>query len=321
MILSSSIIIMPPTPRISDLNAHFTVTVASGQKKTPTVTCKHCGYTKSRNASRQTDHLLYDCQQYKNFMEGKTSKVSGSTRSIRPFALPLAADKIDRLDQLAANAVFAGGRPLSLFECPYMKKLLHELNPKWKPPTAYQLKEKLLPEAYDQLKDQVMDEILEPSSTWNVIFDASDDVASRRTLNISLATPNGVAVYLGNIDTSDEQHTAENTAEQVASYLEPTLSKKKERVNSFVSDTCAAARASIRVLTAKPEFSHAFQVGCDAHGLNLLFKDITKISPLSGLFTHATKVLDYFRNSGLQYSRLRREQKQIYNQEHSVLGA
>ena len=211
-----------------------------------------------------------------------------------------------------------GGLPLSLFDQPAIRAFIRLIRPpgsEWLPPSRTHIRDRWITEIYLKMRQQVIDEIIRPndSNPINIIFDASDDAASRRHFNISIATPGVPAVFWRMLDTGGVRHTAEETASLVHTEISTLIQTADERVNwnkvnAFVSDTCNTAVATARSLTSKPELRHAFTVFCDSHGLQLLVKDLfSSEGSIRETLLECMSLTSYFKSSTLQLARLRNE--------------
>jgi hypothetical protein len=71
----------------------------------------------------------------------------------------------------------------------------------------------------------------------------------------------------------------------------------------------------------RPQLSHVFTIGCDAHGLQLLVKDLLALPSIDSVFKKAQSIVTHFNHSPLQLSILREIQMEEYGQEKSLLAA
>ena len=61
----------------------------------------------------------------------------------------------EKLNILAARAVYSSDSALMIFENKYWKEFFNALRPAWKPPTAYQLGTPLLQAEYENIEKKV----------------------------------------------------------------------------------------------------------------------------------------------------------------------
>ncbi|KAH7471723.1 hypothetical protein FOMA001_g13235 [Fusarium oxysporum f. sp. matthiolae] len=96
--------------------------------KNSRVKCKHCGHETAKGTTRQKKHLHRHCPNYRGQQQSEQSQLT------QHFPV---VDKTFKqmLDELAARAIFADGRPFNLFESKRMQILLRKLNTAWQPPS------------------------------------------------------------------------------------------------------------------------------------------------------------------------------------------
>ena len=321
-----------------DLKAYFNIRVVDG-RGIPKAKCLACPYDKALNPSRLRDHVnicpglrsqrglqgLQSQQGLQGLQSQQGQRMASPSqpgitrqRSIRSYTQSTTTSEKQRLNELAAKWIFHTGQPLLIFEDESFLRFLHALNPSYKPPSRKVITEDILPSLYSRLHDHLQDDVIDKAEYLNITHDASDDTALRRQLNISIVLPSGRSIFWRNIDTGSERHTAENLGVHIIREARAISRGNCSRINSFVSDTCSTARATTRVVLQDEGLKHCFQVDCDSHGLQLLFKDVLKIPGLKGPFLDIIKSITYFKNSALQYSRLRDKQVSLYGQRKAL---
>ncbi|EGU76692.1 hypothetical protein FOXB_12797, partial [Fusarium oxysporum f. sp. conglutinans Fo5176] len=308
---------MPRTPgRPADHQVHREfITLASDASsgfKNSRVKCKHCGHEITKGTTRQKKHLLRHCPNYKRQQQSQQPQLT--------HHFPV-VDKTFKqmLDELAAIAIFADGRPFNLFESKRMRILLSKLNTAWQPPSRRRV-QRLLAPTYSQYHNQVQ-AILDQAEHINVIFDASDNITSHRIINISIQVANGTAFYWKTFDTGQIQHTAEHYIDLLYPELEIICKGNFLRINSFCTDTDSVMRKAHVHLAARKEFQHCFFSLCDSHGLQLLIKDILELPFFEEAFKNATLIVTFFKKSKLQLARLREAQKAAWGHHKAFLSA
>ncbi|KNB15464.1 hypothetical protein FOXG_21339 [Fusarium oxysporum f. sp. lycopersici 4287] len=274
---------------------------ASSGFKNSRVKCKHCGHETAKGTTRQKKHLLRHCPNYRGQQQSEQSQLT------QHFPV---VDKTFKqmLDELAARAIFADGRPFNLFESKRMRILLNKLNTAWQPPSRRRV-QRLLAPTYSEYRNQVQD-ILDQTERINVIFDGSDNITSHRIINISIQVANGLAFYWKTFDTGQIQHTAEHYIDLLYPELE-----------IICKDTDSVMRKAHVHLAARKEFQHCFFSLCDSHGLQLLIKDILEQPFFEEAFKSATLIVTFFKKSKLQLARLREAQKAAWGHHKAFLSA
>ena len=134
-------------------------------------------------------------------------------------------------------------------------------------------------------------------------IDGCSNVHNEPVVCVSVTTESGDTYVTETIDTSGVPHTSSNLKDmaQSASNLKDMAQsaiKKAEnqygcRVGSFVTDNAANMAAMRRAL--KSEDDDVITLGCGAHILNLLAKDLE----IANVHKHIVKIAKYFRNKHL----------------------
>ena len=222
-------------------------------------------------------------------------------------------------NRIAAEAIFADGRPFGLFESPLMKQFLRKLNPTFDPPDRKAVA-KQLPSIYRSYKETVQS-CIDEAPYFNVIFDGSDNITSHRVINISVEIPGSVAFYWKTFDTSSVIHSAENCIQLVLPELEEICHGKFSRINAFCTDTASVMRKTHTDLARMENFCHCFFSLCDSHGLQLLVKDILHMEYFKDISDDTAFITTFFKKSKLQLARLRNEIMEYWGHVRSFITA
>lgn len=279
------------------------------------VTCKLCSKTMAKHTSKQVRHLHTQCTAYRQLHEANSSRqplISTKLDSVSK------ASK-DALDRQAALAIFASGKPYSLYEEPETLKLFHMLNSAYRPPDRKRIASFLDPVYLDY--QQRVKALLDDAPHLNVIFDASDDVSSNRIINVSVEIPGSVAFYWTTIDSKAHEHTALTTLSLIRPALVDVFGHEFSRLNAICTDTCSTMRKLHREMKALPEFSHCLYTLCDSHGLQLLVKDIVESKRWMPVLGKVTYLIAFFKKAKLQLSRLRIHQQECYGRRKAFITA
>ena len=221
--------------------------------------------------------------------------------------------------RMAAEPIFADGRPFGLLESRLMKRFLRKLSPTFDPPDRRAVA-KQLPAIYRSYKEMVrgyVDEV----PFFNVIFDGSDNITSHRVINISVEVPGSVAFYWKTFDTSSTTHLAENCIQLVLPELEDLCGGKFSRINAFCTDTASVMRKTHADLARMDKFRHCFFSLCDSHGLQLLVKDILQMECFKDISDSTAFITTFFKKSKLQLARLRNEMMEHWGHVRSFITA
>lgn len=143
---------MPPSK--NPLLSHFTERSSSGTAKRPVLSCKHCQWTGS-NSHRAVKHLEdNECSGYTHSLPERPAK---RQQTLQLSVTSLTEAKKDKLNHLAAMAVYMGARPFALFEEPHMRKFIHVLSDElYTAPHRHAISGDLLTAAYDRVHSKVL---------------------------------------------------------------------------------------------------------------------------------------------------------------------
>jgi hypothetical protein len=174
--------------------------------------CKHCGLIRADNSQRLIDHIkLLQCTVWKEkqakdaqvrpqqVLSGGRPMVLNNPDPENPTQAKLAPsftskERKQKLDRLAAMAIYADARPFTTYECSAMKEFLFELDPSYNPPSADILSGRLLNEIYSETKERV-DTELRATKQWNIVFDESEDISHHRIINLIICVASGAFFY------------------------------------------------------------------------------------------------------------------------------
>jgi hypothetical protein len=222
-------------------------------------------------------------------------------------------------DVKAALSVYANARPFVTFEDQATREFIAAIRPRWPPPPAHRLDNELLLEVYGRIKKKV-DYYLASESQINLVMDESTNIRQHRILNCCINTKLG-SFHLRSIDLQSKTMSAEQHLEEFKGIVKDLVGNSPERLNSVATDTCSTMRAFWQLLHQEPEYSHVFSVPCEAHGLQLLIKDLVSLPEIEKTFNKAQDIVSYFRFSPKRYGYLRILQKELTGKEHALVLA
>jgi hypothetical protein len=231
----------------------------------------------------------------------------------------LSKEQAELHEREAGYAIYCGARPFSTFAEPYMNKFISSLAPAFKIPDRDAFAGRILDPCYTETKAQV-EEILKHARVINLIIDESSNINRNRIMNLCIHEPLGPfcikyeAVLTG---TWSAQRQAKWLNEQLI-ILEESTGHKFPPVNSVATDTCAAMRSLWEELRKFERFQFTFFVPCDSHGLQLLIKDIIKLSPFDKTMKEANAIVTHFRAANKQLALLRHYQRECYGREYAL---
>ena len=261
--------------RDKQLWAAFVEKPAPPGMKNSIVSCRFC--TKHQNQAekpwRMRQHLE-TCQGYLDHPAHATDKIVLAVKNQRKevkgeatvFSSYLSTDSLvqtrltplkltdiekDILNELAALAIYVGGKPLNFYDEFYLRAFMNRLNPSYNLPSRRAFSEELLDSAYEKMKSLVL-QTIDDAYFLNLVTDGSSNINHARLINISLHTPMG-ALYLESIETDILKHGGEEIANHVNTRIRAWCGNDLKRINSIATDTENTMRSFITALHQKPE--------------------------------------------------------------------
>ena len=201
-----------------------------------------------------------------------------------------------------------------------MERFLKALNPAYKVPDRRRFGGALLNEAHLRVQKQV-ELHLEQTTHLNIIMDKSSNITMERIANLSVHTQNGAFIYASE-NIGAQRSTAAITKAWLVDKLIVLTNGNLLRINSIATDTCPTMFAVWELLKQDSSLKHSLFIPCDAHGLQLIIKDLLEFSlVLKTTLQQAQTIANAFRSAPLQYARLREYQQIKYNCHYALVLA
>lgn len=188
-------------------------------------------------------------------------------------------------DECFARAVYATGSPLMLPSNVYWKRFLNVLRPAYTPPTRHALSTNLLDEEFNRVQTKVK-QTIDKADCISVISDGWSNIRRQGIINYIVTTPQ--PVFYKSVDTNDNRHTGLYIADQLKVVINDL---GPEKVFALVTDN--AANMKVAWAHVEETFPHITTIGCAAHTLNLLLKDIMALKTMDALYKRAKQVVKY----------------------------
>ena len=197
---------------------------------------------------------------------------------------------------MAAEVIFADGRPFGLFESPLMKQFLRKLSPTFDPPDRKAVAEKLLSIYRDYKRQSRAALMSQRYIRWFGQYHVAPIPGPRlQAPPAQSLVPRSVCVYgvasicrMRRTGSSTSQwkylaqllftgkpltllpviHSAENCVQLILPELEEICHGKFSRINAFCTDTASVMRKTHTDLARMENFRHRFFSLCDSHGLS-----------------------------------------------------
>jgi hypothetical protein len=138
----------------------------------------------------------------------------------------------------------------------------------------------LLDEVYSEVKGRT-DQYISALPLLNIITDESSNVNNARISNVSVHSDPDVLHYISE-DIRAMQMTATGSAQWLRTHLLNVANNDPTRLNSLTTDTCSTMFCMWGEIEKFPDFRHIFFIPCDSHGVQLLLKDLLKITTAIG---------------------------------------
>jgi len=225
--------------------------------------------------------------------------------SMSSFLDTSSKDEVKKIDQALAKAVYAGGLPFSVFENnPFFSDAFKLMRPSYpRPPSALRLSTSLLNAEFATASCST-DEKIKKALCLSIIADGLTNCRSEGIINYLVGTPE--IVFYGVDEPGDEKEDSEYISRKMCEKIRDLGST---RVLLAITDNAPVMQAAWERI--KVEFPHIFFLGCVAHGLNLLVKDIMKTVPLARLNKLVVECIKSFKRQRVNAAVFRSKQEKI----------
>ena len=139
-----------------------------------------------------------------------------------------------------------------------------------------------------------------------LISDGWSNVRGDSVINFVLTTPR--PIFHKSIIATGVSHTGDFIGEQLCNVIEQVGS---EKICAIITDNAHNMKSAWKYVEQR--YPHIFSIGCVAHSLHLLCKDlISKIASIHDVCTKATKVVDYFKSHHHPKFEMEEQQRRQY---------
>ncbi|XP_071230465.1 uncharacterized protein [Salvelinus alpinus] len=187
-------------------------------------------------------------------------------------------------DECLARAVHTTGSPLMLTGNVYWKRFLNVLHPAYTPytPTRHALSTHLLDAEFNRVQVEVK-QIIEKADCIAIISDGWSNVHGQGIINYIISTPQ--PVFYKRTNTRDNRHTILYIADELKAVINDLGPQK---VFALVTDNAASMKAAW--FKVEEFYPHITPIGCAAHALNLLLKDMA-LKTMDTLYKRAKEMV------------------------------
>lgn len=215
-------------------------------------------------------------------------------------------DQINDAHSKLADFFFRSGISLRLADSVALKDFVKTVNPTYaeKMPSSRTLSGPLLDQQYTKCS-QLLQDILDDSNDLTLISDGWTNVRGDHIVNFCIKAPNRKPFFHSSINTAGISQNAHAVADAIILVIEQLGSGK---FSCVVTDNAAVMKAAWKIIEAK--FPHITAMGCAAHGLNLLIKDILDTSEYAKTMKEAEKIIKFVMNHHIvkaKYETLRKQ--------------
>ncbi|KAL7836599.1 hypothetical protein AOLI_G00278830 [Acnodon oligacanthus] len=167
----------------------------------------------------------------------------------------------------------------------YWKRFFNILRPAYIPPTRHALSTHLLDDEFNRVQTKVTDTI-HTTDCISVISNGWPNIRGQGINHFMVTTLQ--PVFYKSIDTKDNQHKGTYIGEQLKGVVKDL---GPDKVCAAVTDNAQNMKAAwAQVEEAYP---HVTSIGCAAHTLNLLLKDIKELKTMHTQYKRAKVVVKY----------------------------
>ena len=271
--------------------------------------CKHCGLEVSNKIERIRLHLK-KCEKFVSQKEDsdepdvkrpKQEDLPGPSRSMKQaklqeFVMKTTEQKKDKLDAMVADFFYANNIPFNVAESTYFKALIEELRPGYKPPSSRQISGALLNKAAKSVDDKLKTELKNACVT--LVQDGWSNIKHDAIVGTSIHT--GSRSFLLEAEEAGiDKKTAEFCAEKACDAIKNIKDVYEKDVFAICSDNENKMKAMKEIV--KQTYPDIIAIGCSAHYMNLVEKEVTPNTILKQL----VEVQKYFMNVHLAHAWLK----------------
>lgn len=172
---------------------------------------------------------------------------------------------------------------MSTFDGPYMQAALKALRPAYTPPSRRRIGNKLLEEEYKKVMADA-DDVVKKAPCLTLMPDGWTNQKGDGIVNFVVGTPK--PLFLNSVEPGKDKENADYLFKQFDDVIQKVGAFK---VLLIVTDNARALRNAWKLIQGK--YPHIYVVGCGSHCLNLLNKDIFKITAFQNVLLKAKLLL------------------------------
>ena len=214
------------------------------------------------------------------------------------------AKQIADAKQQLCRMFYSENIPFHLIESPFFRDFISTLRPAFinHLPSRYEISNPLLNTSYEEMKKKVSS-FMKNVEKICLVTDGWSNIRGDSIINFVFTTPR--PIFHKSINATRDSHTGKFIGEELCKVISEI---GPDRFAAIVTDNAANMKSAWKFVQG--EYSHIFCVGCIAHGVHLLSKDIiTKIPSIKNLCSKCEKIVNFFWNHHMQKYELEAEQQ------------
>ena len=206
------------------------------------------------------------------------------------------------LDLQAAMWCYMANQPFNIYENPFGRTFLRNLNPAYKAPSRNTISGPLLDEVHSNVKART-DILVSNLDRINVSTDESTNITGAKVCNVSVYSKYGSLYYISE-DIHAKRMTSSGAAQWLRNHLLALSNHRLDRINSIANDTCKTMRGMWKEVQKFEDLKHCLFIPCDSHGIQLLVGDLLKLPDFNDTIQKAQCIAKLLRHASLQYAHL-----------------
>lgn len=223
----------------------------------------------------------------------------------------------ETLNEKWVAALVTGHVPLAFSDNKFLSRFFESSPIMWKPPSRYVISKGIIPTMVEKAK-AFRSDMLANAEAITVIIDGSTDTSGAGIVNVIFATP--MPVFMQSVESKDSSATGEYYGRlfltAMESYSEDRLPSQHMlqgqgssqidsrfvAVSSDNENTMVNAKKIVR-----DRYNHIFSIGCTAHLINLIAKDLGKLPTFSGPVNSTVRIMKEIKLSKTKHGRWDKE--------------
>ncbi|KAE8740028.1 hypothetical protein FOCC_FOCC014473 [Frankliniella occidentalis] len=243
------------------------------------------------------------------------SDATTSTSSVKPSKRPLSMSQFmdrmtdgdgdkENLHNLLSRAMVISNLPFSTFATPEWVKIFKAIRPSYELPSDWNLRHSLLGKQYEEISNRVESQV-EKAENVSILTDAYSNVRNEGIMAFIVTTPAPLFYHMSVPGTESE------TSEYVSTELIKVIEKVgSEKVNGICTDNASVMKKAWQIIEKK--YPHISCYGCAPHSLNLLSKDVCKLTSIKNTLKNCQKVVKAIKRSHVPLAIFTKKQKKAH---------